>query len=298
MTYRFGLISLLVATTTVGCFKVPMVLTPQGLDDASHGYHVSYAEGANARFLSESWRLDNFYKPSWGGFSVKDTDAYVTEYAFDTDGDGKPNTTEKLPTYALRFENTRSLGVIWLRAIPLHAYDGQKELRGLMHNWVNAWSGTEADFFRVGDRVVYSSINIATKCITEAPATLAGFEAYSSTYDVAIVEQLKLDPEARIRRAKTVMVRSGLVHKVSYQGEFPLLLVASVSDMPESFDKSVAEFDAFLNLITIDNKRGFVEKASQQTAPAKPVVPTESAGTSPEPVSPAGVPAEPTTNKL
>lgn len=257
--------------------------TPQGMHQEPYGYDVAYQDATSKAFLPEAWRLDNFYKNSWSPQPIaKETGEYVTEFGFDTDDDGKVNATQQQLAYDLRFENRLTAGVIWLRSVPLSQYDDKKDLRVLMRNWVNNAAGAAVDFWKVGDHIVVSTANFATKQLDEVPAKLAGLDTFASTFDVANVDQLRMSPDARQRRVKLVMVRSGLARKVG-KVDFPVLLVAGVSDIPEYFDQSVVDFDKFLNQIAVGGKHGY-----RQLAPlANKEAPAVAAPAAPSPPAPA-----------
>jgi hypothetical protein len=88
------------------------------------------------------------------------------------------------------------------------------------------------------------------------------------------------------------MIRSGLSHRGPAGKEFPLLLVAAISEQPRYFEKSVADFEEFLGQIVIGGTRGYKELISAQSATLPPPVATTPPITAPSvPVTPTSEPA-------
>jgi hypothetical protein len=155
-------------------------------------------------------------------------------------------------------------GVIWLKGLPLSQFDQAKDLRVLMHDWTSSLNGAWLDLVSSDDGLLVSTTNLAAVKTTEVAANVANREAIAFTIDIANVEQLKLDPKARVRRSKVVIVRSGVMYHGPGGHPYPLLLVAALSDQPEYFDKHIADFDRFLGQIVIDGKRGYQEFPTQR----------------------------------
>ncbi|MGC4068762.1 MAG: hypothetical protein QM784_29775 [Polyangiaceae bacterium] len=263
----------LAATLLVGCMSNRPVLTPQGLHHERYGYDVAYDDASTQSFLGDLWRLDNFYKAGWSSELVPKTAAqYQSTLFFDADNNGSYETTEVASKYDLRFEHRVTAGVIWLSGYPLSRFDQSKDLRAIVHDWTSDLNGAQLGMVRTDDTLLVNATNLAAVQTTEVPAKLANREAIAATIDIANVEQIKLAPNARVRRIKLVMVRTGKSYRGPGGGDFPLLLVAALSDQPEYFEKQVADFDRFLGQIVIDGERGYAELNSGRTdATPKPV---------------------------
>ncbi|HMJ11804.1 MAG TPA: hypothetical protein VK524_10350, partial [Polyangiaceae bacterium] len=94
-------------------------------------------------------------------------------------------------------------------------------------------------------------------------AQLAGFTALAMTLEVANLSELRSSNQAKRRRAKVVLIRAGLAHRVpASDSEFPAVLVAGYANRPEFFQQHLPEFHAFLERIVLDERSGYRESAS------------------------------------
>jgi hypothetical protein len=153
MDYAHWALRLLSASVLIGCGGIRPALTPQGLHHDAYGYDVVYRDVKTQTFLGEHWRLDNFFKAGWGSnLTLKSSGPYQTTLLFDTDDDGTFESSEVAPTYDLRFEHRITAGVIWLKGVPLSQFDGAKDLRVMMHDWITDLNGTRLDFLRFDDK--------------------------------------------------------------------------------------------------------------------------------------------------
>jgi hypothetical protein len=91
-----------------------------------------------------------------------------------------------------------------------------------------------------------------TKIVDEHPTTVAGFEAYDATIELANVDELKLDPASRSSKLRVVFVRTPYTRKLfATKGAVPQLLILGYSVAPRDFDASLPDFNRFVASISL-----------------------------------------------
>jgi hypothetical protein len=254
----------------IACEPPAGTFTPASFRQTNSGYDVRYHDSAAQAVLSPDWRLDNFYKSQSGELTPKTGGDYEVSFDFDLDGDGKPDKTQTLPAFDLRFEHLRTAGVIWLRSIPVAPYVADKELRVLMQDYVDSVAGAGYEIAVIDHKMTMVSKRYAAQIVEQHAATVAGHEALAAVIDVANVDQLQMSASARKRRVELLLVRAKLQHVIpaGIQGgqdfSFPVFLLAGYANLPEYFDQSRAEFHEFVGQIALGGSVGFSERSDSK----------------------------------
>lgn len=249
------------------CAAIPLHITPSGFHNDELKYEVLF-QPRTQRLLPDDWRLDNFYG-SEGSLKPKEASRYVSPIRLDLNGDGIAEYERKFPDYELRFEHRRTNGVIMLRALVMSEYEQDKDLHLLTDDIVSSLTGgyefpIHDDFFKRGD------LRLATRIVSAGPAKVAGQEAFAVVFDVVNVDQSLISAPAVIRKAKLVLIRSGLsLHSSRYKPDdaFPVYLCAQYLEHPEQFENQLPAFMQLLKQIRIADRNGYEESLA-------PVVPT------------------------
>jgi hypothetical protein len=256
-------------------------LRSAGFHHGRYPYVVSYADAKLARFLPEDWRLDN-YKPfedpsaaraagssSWA-VALEPKEGQTLSAAIDRDDDGKVDERVEIPIFDLKFVHARTAGVIWLRTLPVSGNLREKELRILAQDYIDAVSGVGLTEAQIGPgKLLVQQRHFATRTVNIEPMTISGHEAFAATFEVANVDQLKLDPDARWERARVVLVRTPFGFFRGFWGEpqLPVFMAIGYENLPGDFDKQLPDFEGFLKqIVTMPDDIELQKVAAQVSA--------------------------------
>jgi hypothetical protein len=267
-------------------------------------YRVLSAAGADASkplaLLGDDWELDNLYFEG-PRLKHKMTPEFLTTYRFDTDGDGAPDTDEKVFVYDLRFKHRARDALIFTRSLPIAGELRNKDLRVLAQRYFDAISGAGYEAVVLGGIDKVKEQRYAAEIVDKGPAQLAGREAYTMTFDVANVDQVKLTPNARHTRVQVAFVRAPFNYVTSSGAKegssYPVLLVAAYANLPEDFVTDLPDFEKLLGRLQIDDRAGFerlpVEASKGAAVAAGAAAPAAPASAEPASAAPTSVPPAP-----
>jgi hypothetical protein len=241
-------------------------LAPNGYKNELYDYIVK--PRSDGTFVTKSWIVDNFHGKAWD--EEKEKGIYQTTYELDGDGDGSYEMKSTQLTYDLRFEHRRRDGVIWLRTLPIGRVDYEKDLRVLMQRYVDALVGGNYEstgFGKAHER------RYAAEVIQKGRARWADMKAYYAIIDLANLDQIKVNPESRETRLYVAMGRTPFSYKPSSEevtkttSSFPVLMVAGYANLPEDFDKDLADFKDLLGRVTVRSHAGYEETGRKEAEP-------------------------------
>lgn len=280
-------LGLLLFATISGCGSSvpPGTFDARGYVNGQYEYRVLAGQGG---VLGEHWLLDNFYMRR-NRLTPKDADPYQTEFELDVDGDGEGDTTREQPLYDLRYKHKQRDAIIWIRTFPVSQDLREKDLRVLMHRYVDRVAGAGYEAVQIHpNRSGVVERRFAPALLDEGAATLAGADAYEATIDVANVDRHQVDEGRREVRVRLVLVRPGFSMDVrspstGAPASFPVLLVAGYANLPDDFESDLPDFQALLNQISIRDRQGYQgpEQQGEPKPPRETTAPPD-AGTSPE----------------
>ena len=281
----------------------------KGYQHATYAYrvdatHAPDANIANGNLLGNEWKLDNFYRNARDRLAPKRTENYLTQYELDLNDDGKADAEEEELLYDLRFKHLKRDALIWLRTIPISDDLRDKELRVLVQRYVDEVSGAGFEAVKLGPTTtLVREKRFGASIIDRGPFKLADQDAYETTFDVANVDQVAINPNARRVRVRIVLVRTPFEYSARAQRaglkshKFAVLMLAGYANLPEDFATDEKDFQALLEHTAIDGKRGTTAVAletfsnatavaadakapaaapsAEPTAPVAPTAPTE-----------------------
>jgi hypothetical protein len=231
-----------------GRFESPGVFVHNNLP-----YRVGYAS-TSAEIPGEGWRLDNFRVAVRDVIEAKTAGRFTTKLHLDPDDRGVATQDVDAPTFDLLYGHEDTAGTIWLSTAPMSRALRDRDLRVIARDLVEDAAGKieeSALISRHGDSVVATEGHeVATVRVEEARCRLGDTEAYRVDFDTVDVDQLRLDPEARRRRVRVVLVRTSYEHKFGHvTTTFRILMTIGYSNRAEDFAKQLPDFDRFLGEI-------------------------------------------------
>lgn len=273
--------TLALVASLAGCVKKQGSFDAQGYTHPEYEYRVLAGDPTSGKLMSEDWRLDNYFGPN---NKAKRTPRYLTQYELDTDGDDKADKVDEALLYDLRFEHRRNAGLIWLRTFPVSDSLRDMDLRVMMREYVDALASSGyAEVSLQPLRILISNERLTTRVVRSAPGKLGPAESFEAIVEVADVEQMRLDPAARRKLAKLVLVRTDFEYggKRKSATRFPVYMIAGYVNFPEDFERGLSDFDGLLDRVALGGQRGY------RPAPTPPPV-----AAPPAPPPPASVPPE------
>jgi len=292
------------AITTVGACASTLPLgtvTARGFDHASFPYRVM--SGSGGAIMPADWRLDNFHLTN-GAYVPKTTAEYRSRYELDHDDDGRADDTVRASRYDLRFTNRRYSGEIWLRTIPLGAADAELELPVLLRRYVEGIAGSGFTVTQISGPTGHVALTVAerrfaARVLDYAPVTVQGVEALVATIEVANVDQLQLDPNARGERARLVFVRAPFTLDRPRRGvevsRYRVLLAAGYVASPADYERGRVDFEGLVSRVVFEQAPSHVLPGVVPTGPTTVLVQPPGAS-GPAPIPGWDVPAAPPPN--
>lgn len=244
----------------------------QGYKNSEYGYRIAGTES----LLGDEWQLDNLYPGSNNKLQVKKGDEYLTRYELDYDGDGATDKTVEAQLYDLRYKHLRRDALVWLRTFPLSNDLRGKDLRVLSQRYVDEVSGAGYEAVSLGpNTTIIREKRFAANVLGRGAFTMAGREAYETTFEVANVDEVAISPNARRTRVRIALARTPYTYKIygankQVKAEYPVFMLAGYANLPEDFDKDVPAFRGLLARIEIDGKTGVTEVVPDGSPAAAP----------------------------
>jgi hypothetical protein len=262
--------ALLLTAPLMGCAGATGSFTPEGFHHAEFPVTVRYANPAAKEFLGPDWRVDNFTTEYDGTVEPKKTREYRGEESVDRRGDG--NFVDSQTYYFdLKLDNRKTSAVIWMQSIHLGPNEADQNLKNLVEEYADALSGS--GFYaalRWGHGLGVKAKTYAAKIVDGKETTLGGVNAYDAKLELANVDQIRIDPNARAAIIRVVLVGTQYMHPWDdYGGKARTILRVGYRASPSDFDAGLPDFERFLKLIDL----------GAPPVPAPPSAPKRSDGT-------------------
>ena len=140
----------------------------------------------------------------------------------------------------------------------------EKKLSVLMDRYVEhiAGAGYEIVSLNAQSHLLVEK-RYAAAIVAKGTTKLAGREAYVAVLEVANIDQIKIDPNARRERVEVVLLHTDFTYEKRSLNEsakpasFPVVMFAGYANMPDEFEAGLGEFHDFLGRIEIAGERGF-----------------------------------------
>jgi hypothetical protein len=259
--------------------------------------HAADPQVANENLLGNDWKLDNYYYDSTNSLAQKATEPYRIKYELDINDDGKTDFSQEDFFYDLRFKHLKRDALIWLRTVPISTDLKEKELRVLVQRYVDEVSGAGYEAVKLGPTTtLVREKRFGATVIDRGPFQLAGQDAYETTFDVANVDEVAVNPNARRVRVRVVLVRTPFEYSArplrGKARKFPVLMVAGYANLAEDFATDEQAFQQLLAHTAIADKRGTTAVALE-TMPSSGPANTKGAGAAASAAPAATEPAAP-----
>lgn len=228
-------------------------------------YAVTYDNRDEKSILGPDWDLENYRKVTSatdGKTNLERKPNYETKYEFDFDDDDKGDASATLPSPDLIFVNRKTNARIEVTSLLLDKRLADKELRVLLSNIVENASGTRALFIGFGRAAAGVEKRFATRLIESGEATLDSSKGLVATVERADVDQLQLNPSARWRRSRLLLVHAPFGYYVgeSRLGDsepgtktkyhrYRVLLLLEYTNSPDDFEAQYPDFVRLLDKI-------------------------------------------------
>ncbi len=276
-----------------------------GYKHETYGYRL-LNQAQKEQLLPPEWSLDNLYLTKSKNLEQKHTPDYMATFKFDTDGDGATDKDESGFLYDLRFKHAQRDAVIWMRTLPISTDLRQKDLRVLVQRYVDEVSGAGFEAVQLGpNSIVIREKRYAASVLTRGAFTVARQDAFETTFDVANVDEVAINPNARKTRVRIALIRTPFTYtaRKPSKAQFPVLMLVGYANLPEDFAKDEPAFNGVLSRIQIGAEVGVTPTKLEQLAPATtpppvapasstaPVAPPAAAATPPSPPSAVAPPA-------
>lgn len=256
--FTFAVLALLLIG---GCSRPPLgVLDATGYRSVNDEVGVQPMDNgapAAVSLMPPGWQVDNFYAAD-SQLEAKTGETYEDSFEIDLDGDGQYEDRFDTQAYYLRFVHRATDSVVWFRPIPLSAVDRDKDLRVLAERVVDNVARNRFESVRFGPASVETEgLSQATQVLVKHSARLGTLSAYALRFDIANVNQLKLDSKSRRERVQLLLIRPDFHWTAGNPPRpLPVLLVAGYSSTPADFDRFYADYVGFLQRLRINGKSG------------------------------------------
>lgn len=271
----------LVCGLNAGCAS-GQVVAGSALVHTKFPYAVTYDDQAKKSIMGEEWDLENYRKvtsPKNGEVNLERKPGYESKYAFDFDDDDKTDASATLPSPDLIFVSRKTNARIEVTTLLLDKRLADKELRVLLSNIVDNASGTRALFVGFGRVAAGVEKRFASRLLESGEAALESSKGLVATVERADVDQLQLNPNARWRRSRLVLVHAPFDYYVAgayRQGVGPpehhkyrVLLLVEYTNSPEDFESQYPDFLRLLNKIHLLGDDALLEYLAEPLAACK-----------------------------
>lgn len=213
-------------------------------------YRVMNAE-AGALRPTEAWRIRN-YQLGKHGEPLKPKRGGEVEFRFDTDNDGTFESKRRLPRYDVLLTHRNDDGQIWVRTVPLSAENSETDLAILARRFVEAVAGEGSLTVTLQDGAsATAGARLATRVLDAHKGRLDDIEAYEVIFEIANVDQLKLDPNSRWQRVRLIFSRPDSFQYSVGRATYSVMILLGYENFPEAFAEGNKDFERLLGRVDL-----------------------------------------------
>ncbi len=262
MTIKKVLLGITLAALMNACATTGS-LNEQGFTHDAIYYSVQYQNSASKAFLPESWTIDR--SPS-GAVSIKENRTFSVESKrIDEDMSDRVF----VQNFDLLFKHKETNGAIAVMSFPLSEEKARKKLDLLAGHFAELLA--DRSFNALGNPAS-SNVNLAdallerqmvTNLLALKESRIGKSEMLTAEFDVAQSAQLKIDPTARLKRGKIVIIRpeSGWNSKVlkrnhankviEIDARYPTAIVLTYVMDAKYYEQYLPEFENFVKQLRL-----------------------------------------------
>lgn len=292
-----------VVLAATGCgHNYRVALSQDGFVNEVIGYRIAPSKTFHATRGDGEWMVDNFGPNG----DLKEGAEYVTEAGLDTNGDGQHETKRTLPLYDLRLRSRRTGARISARMLPLDIGMGDRELAGLVRDYVDAVAGAGSVAVQPLGQQARIERRYATRTIDHAPLKVGGLPAHGATFSVFNVDQQQVESGRPEETVRIVLAKTGRRWPVTAaldverspqdDGGYPAFILFQATSRPEDFEDTASAFREVVWGFRLLPREGY-PAVPARPARSWPVEWTRSAGNaeSAAPPAPVATPEPPAT---
>lgn len=216
-------------------------------------YRVRYGtEGDPARaLLPAEWRIDNYQvdgngRPTLARRARRFRIDYTIEHA-----SGHRVRVRGVELFDLRYTNRRDGAVIFARTLPLSTSAADRELEGLMRDYVDRASGGSYVAVSLLGRPAVLEQRWAPRVLREGPAVVSGQPGYYATVEMVDVDRHRVDPSSRGETITLVMMRPGHHRWRAGESALPMLVLFGLATRPEHHDEHLEQLRSFISRVDV-----------------------------------------------
>jgi hypothetical protein len=253
-----ALLGLVLGLLGVGCLPGGSTAAGSALVHPKFPYAVTYEDAPKKAVLGDDWKLETYRKEHPGTtpdspVELVRKDGFESTYEFDFDDDDKTDAKQKLPIPDLVFVNKRTNARLEVVTLLLDSKYVDKELRLLLSDVVDSGSGTRSLFVGFGRSAAGLTKRYAMRLLDSQEATLGGQKGLVATIERADLDQLQLNPKARWRRTRLLLVHAPFDYQVKESSitdngaapkyhKYGVLMLVEYTNTPEDFEEQYPEF--------------------------------------------------------
>lgn len=158
------------------------------------------------------WRLDNWEEKPVGQFTVKRGPSYFDTFEVDDDGNGKIEGWERHeePLADIELDNDEDDSVVWIKTRAIAPSQARRKLELVARDYVDGVSGST----RVSQLDLFGRQRARTRHLTSLVTSVrethvGGNRALEAVAEIADVDDMRLDPRARLGRLRVIVARVG-----------------------------------------------------------------------------------------
>jgi hypothetical protein len=221
-----------------------------------HPLRIDFQEGSRI-LVDSSWFIDNARRHSRNDQILsKVGPGFERRISLDATGDGQHESEATIRRYEVLLRHRRTDDRLALSVYPISQQNEETDLAVLAREAVDSLSGTGGHAVHYVDGTTTTIERRTTARIIELERiTVDGFEAVGVTYEIADIDQLRLDDSSRLAVSRMILIRVPWRWTRASVGQYgggeswPMLARVVYNARPESFERGTEAFARFVRSI-------------------------------------------------